>query len=103
MRDCVYLTAGFQHVSKIEDFPPERWDAIIAVLLSAPFHLIRLMLPDMKKKKWGRIINVASVHGVKASPFKAAYVSAKHGLVGLTKVCILSFLESIFTREFWYM
>lgn len=81
---------GFQHVSKVEEFPVEKWDALIGVLLSAPFHLIRTLLPDMMERKWGRIINLASVHGVKASPFKAGYVSAKHGLVGLTKVVIIS-------------
>lgn len=87
--DILVNNAGFQHVSKVEEFPVEKWDALIAVLLSAPFHLIRTLLPDMIERKWGRIINLASVHSVRASPFKAAYVSAKHGLAGLTKVVAL--------------
>lgn len=86
---------GFQHVSKVEEFPVEKWDALIGVLLSAPFHLIRTLLPDMIERKWGRIINLASVHSVKASPFKAGYVSAKHGLAGLTKVVILSLVQPL--------
>jgi len=81
---------GFQHVSPVEDFPVEKWNSIIAVLLSAPFHLIRLLVPEMRRRGWGRIINVASVHSVRASPFKAAYVSAKHGLAGLNKVNIMN-------------
>lgn len=83
---ALLLITGFQHVSNVEEFPVEKWNAIIAVLLSAPFHLIRLLLPEMRRRGWGRIINLASVHSVRASPFKAAYVSAKHGLAGLTKV-----------------
>lgn len=85
---CCNITCitGFQHVSKIEDFPTERWDSMIGVLLSAPFHLTRLTLPDMRLKSWGRIINIGSVHSVKASPFKSAYVVAKHGISGLSKV-----------------
>lgn len=81
--------AGIQHVAAIEDFPPERWDAILAVNLSSAFHTIRLALPQMKAAGWGRVINVASTHGLVASPQKAAYVAAKHGLVGLTKVVAL--------------
>ncbi len=77
--------AGIQHVSPIESFPPERWDAIIAINLSSAFHTIRLALPAMKTANWGRIINVASVHGLVASAQKSAYVAAKHGIVGLTK------------------
>jgi len=87
--DILVNNAGFQHVSPIEDFPVEKWNSIIAVLLSAPFHLTRLLLPDMRHNIWGRIINLASVHSIRASPFKAAYVSAKHGLAGLTKVVAL--------------
>jgi 3-hydroxybutyrate dehydrogenase len=87
--DILVNNAGFQHVSPVEEFPVEKWNGIIAVLLSAPFHLIRLLLPDMRQRGWGRIINLASVHSVRASPFKAAYVSAKHGLAGLTKVVAL--------------
>jgi 3-hydroxybutyrate dehydrogenase len=78
--------AGIQHVANIEDFPIEKWDAIIAINLSSSFHTIRTALLGMKKRKWGRIINIASAHGLVASTQKVAYVSAKHGLVGLTKV-----------------
>ncbi len=81
--------AGIQHVASVEDFPVERWDAIIAINLSSAFHTTRLALPDMQKKNWGRIINVASVHGLVASAQKSAYVAAKHGIVGLTKVTAL--------------
>ncbi|MGE0678998.1 3-hydroxybutyrate dehydrogenase [Pseudolabrys sp.] len=84
--DILINNAGIQHVAKIEDFPPEKWDAIIAINLSSSFHTIRTALPAMKKKKWGRIINIASAHGLVASGEKAAYVAAKHGLIGLTKV-----------------
>lgn len=87
--DILINNAGFQHVSSVEEFPVEKWDALLGVLLSAPFHLTRVLLPDMRKQGWGRIINLASVHSLKASPFKAAYVSAKHGLAGLTKVVAL--------------
>ena len=78
--------AGIQHVANIEDFPIEKWDAIIAINLSSSFHTIRAAMPGMKKRKWGRIINIASAHGLVASAQKVAYVAAKHGLVGLTKV-----------------
>jgi 3-hydroxybutyrate dehydrogenase len=77
--------AGIQHVANIEDFPIDRWDAIIAINLSSSFHTIRAAIPGMKKRKWGRIINIASAHGLVASVQKVAYVAAKHGLVGLTK------------------
>jgi 3-hydroxybutyrate dehydrogenase len=87
--DVLVNNAGIQHVAKIEDFPPERWDAIIAINLSSAFHATRLALPAMKKANWGRIINLASVHGLVASAEKSAYVAAKHGLVGLTKVTAL--------------
>ena len=87
--DVLVNNAGIQHVAKIEDFPPERWDAVIAINLTSAFHTTRLALPAMKKANWGRIINVASVHGLVASAEKAAYVAAKHGIVGLTKVTAL--------------
>jgi 3-hydroxybutyrate dehydrogenase len=87
--DILVNNAGIQHVSRIEDFPVERWDAIIAINLSSAFHATRLALPAMKAANWGRIINVASVHGLVASAEKSAYVAAKHGVVGLTKVTAL--------------
>jgi len=87
--DILVNNAGIQHVAPIEDFPVERWDAVIAINLSSSFHTIRMALPKMKQANWGRIINVASVHGLVASVQKVAYVAAKHGLVGLTKVVAL--------------
>jgi 3-hydroxybutyrate dehydrogenase len=84
--DVLVNNAGIQHVANVEDFPIDRWDAVIAINLSSSFHTIRAALPGMKKRKWGRIINIASAHGLVASGQKAAYVAAKHGLVGLTKV-----------------
>ena len=87
--DILVNNAGIQHVAAIEDFPPERWDAVIAINLSSAFHTTRLAIPAMKLAGWGRIINVASVHGLVASAQKSAYVAAKHGLVGLTKVTAL--------------
>jgi 3-hydroxybutyrate dehydrogenase len=87
--DILVNNAGIQHVAPVENFPPEKWDAIIAINLSSAFHTTRLALPAMKAANWGRIINVASVHGLVASAQKAAYVAAKHGLVGLTKVTAL--------------
>ena len=87
--DIVVNNAGIQHVANIEDFPAERWDSIIAINLSSAFHTTRLALPAMKAANWGRIINLASVHGLVASAQKSAYVAAKHGLVGLTKVTAL--------------
>jgi len=84
--DVLVNNAGIQHVTNIEDFPVEKWDAIIAVNLSSAFHSIRAAVPGMKQRKWGRIINIASAHGLVASGQKAAYVAAKHGIVGLTKV-----------------
>jgi 3-hydroxybutyrate dehydrogenase len=83
--DVLVNNAGIQHVANIEDFPIDRWDAIIAINLSSSFHTIRAAIPGMKKRKWGRIINIASAHGLVASGQKVAYVAAKHGLVGLTK------------------
>ena len=87
--DILVNNAGIQHVAKIEDFPVERWDAIIAINLSSAFHATRLALPAMKTANWGRIINVASIHGLVGSAEKSAYVAAKHGVVGLTKVTAL--------------
>ena len=87
--DVLVNNAGIQHVSNVEDFPPEKWDAIIAINLSSAFHTSRLALPSMKQKNWGRIINLASVHGLVGSAQKSAYVAAKHGLVGFTKVTAL--------------
>ena len=87
--DILVNNAGIQHVATVEDFPVERWDAIIAINLSSAFHTTRLALPFMQKNNWGRIINVASVHGLVASAQKSAYVAAKHGVVGLTKVTAL--------------
>lgn len=87
--DILVNNAGIQHVANVEDFPVERWDAVIALNLSSAFHTTRLALPGMKKRNWGRIVNIASVHGVVASTGKAAYVAAKHGIVGLTKVTAL--------------
>lgn len=87
--DVLVNNAGIQHVSPIEEFPPEKWNAIIAINLSAAFHTIRLGIPAMKQKRWGRIINTASAHSLVASPNKAAYVAAKHGIAGLTKTVAL--------------
>ena len=85
--------AGIQHVAPIEEFPIEKWSAIIAINLSAAFHTTRLTLPGMKAKHWGRIVNIASAHALIASPFKSAYVSAKHGIAGLTKTAALEVAE----------
>jgi 3-hydroxybutyrate dehydrogenase len=87
--DILVNNAGIQFVSPIEDFPPEKWDQIIAINLSAAFHAIRAAVPGMKAKKWGRIVNTASAHALVASPFKSAYVAAKHGIAGLTKTVAL--------------
>ncbi|PXX47597.1 3-hydroxybutyrate dehydrogenase [Undibacterium pigrum] len=87
--DILVNNAGIQHVANIEDFPVEKWDAIIAINLTSSFHTTRLALPSMKQKNWGRIINLASVHGLVASAQKSAYVAAKHGLVGFTKTTAL--------------
>jgi 3-hydroxybutyrate dehydrogenase len=87
--DILVNNAGIQHVARVENFPPERWDAIIAINMSSAFHATRLALPAMQAAGWGRIINVASVHGLVASAEKSAYVAAKHGVVGLTKVTAL--------------
>ncbi len=87
--DILVNTAGIQHTANIEAFPAERWDAILAINLSSNFHAIAAVLPQMKKRNWGRIINIASSHGLVASAQKSAYVAAKHGVVGLTKVVAL--------------
>jgi len=91
--DILVNNAGIQHVAALQDFPAEKWDAILAINLSSAFHTSRLALPSMLKNKWGRIINVASAHGLVGSPFKSAYVAAKHGIVGLTKVVALETAE----------
>lgn len=83
--DILVNNAGVQHVSPVEDFPEEQWDRIVAINLSSNFHAIKAALPGMKARGWGRIVNIASAHGLVASPFKTAYVSAKHGVLGLTK------------------
>ena len=87
--DILVNNAGIQHVSPVDSFPPEKWDAVIAINLSAAFHTIRLAVPAMKEKGWGRIINTASAHSLVASPNKSAYVAAKHGIAGLTKTVAL--------------
>ena len=92
--DILVNNAGIQHVAPLEDFPPEKWDAIIAVNLSAAFHTIRGTLGPMKARGWGRIVNIASAHSLIASPHKAAYIAAKHGLAGLTKTAALESAEN---------
>ena len=87
--DVLVNNAGIQHVAPVEDFPPEKWDAIIAINLSSAFHTTRLALPHMKARNWGRVINVASTHGLVASAQKSAYVASKHGIVGFTKAVAL--------------
>ena len=91
--DILVNNAGIQHVAPIEQFPVEKWDAILAINLSSAFHTMRLALPAMRRNRFGRIINIASAHGLVGSPFKAAYVAAKHGIVGLTKVAALETAE----------
>ena len=87
--DILVNNAGIQHVAPVDEFPPEKWDAIIAINLSSAFHSTRLALPGMKRRGWGRVINIASVHGLVASVNKSAYIAAKHGLVGFTKALAL--------------
>ncbi|MBB60894.1 3-hydroxybutyrate dehydrogenase [Stutzerimonas balearica] len=87
--DILVNNAGIQHVAPVDEFPPERWDSILAINLSSVFHTTRLALPGMRRRGWGRIVNIASVHGLVGSTGKAAYVAAKHGVVGLTKVVAL--------------
>ncbi|MWV13575.1 3-hydroxybutyrate dehydrogenase [Pseudomonas sp. R-28-1W-6] len=95
--DILVNNAGIQHVAPVEEFPVERWDAIIAINLSSVFHATRLALPGMRQRGWGRIVNIASVHGLVGSVQKAAYVAAKHGVVGLTKVVALETAQSNIT------
>ncbi|GGF60789.1 3-hydroxybutyrate dehydrogenase [Terasakiella brassicae] len=97
--DILVNNAGMQHVAPIEDFAPDKWDMVLSLNLTAAFHTMRLALPDMKNKNWGRIINVASAHGQVASVNKSAYVASKHGLIGLTKVCALETAESGITAN----
>lgn len=92
--DILVNNAGIQHVAAIEDFPAGKWDAIIAINMSSAFHTSAVAIPMMKEKGWGRIVNVASAHGLTASPYKSAYVAAKHGVVGLSKVTALEFAEA---------
>ena len=87
--DILVNNAGIQHVALVEDFPVDKWDAIIAINLSSAFHTTRLAMPTMRQRNWGRVLNIASTHGLVASPQKSAYVTAKHGIVGLTKVTAL--------------
>jgi 3-hydroxybutyrate dehydrogenase len=91
--DILVNNAGIQHVAPIDEFPVDKWNAIIAIDLVSAFHTIRRALPAMKQRKWGRIINVASAHALVASPFKSAYVAAKHGMAGLTKTVALEVAE----------
>src|SRR5690606_33418976 len=87
--DILVNNAGIQHVAPVEDFPVEKWNAILAINLSSAFHTTATALPAMRAKGWGRIVNIASAHGLTASPFKSAYIAAKHGVVGLTKTVAL--------------
>lgn len=97
--DIVVNNAGIQHVAPVDEFPVDKWDAILAINLTAAFHLTRLALPSMKRQRWGRVINVASAHGLVASPFKSAYVAAKHGIVGFTKSLALEVAEQGITAN----
>jgi 3-hydroxybutyrate dehydrogenase len=92
--DILVNNAGIQHTAPVESFPPDRWDAVIAINLSSAFHAIQAALPGMKARNWGRIVNIASVHGLVASTEKAAYVAAKHGMLGLTKVVALEMAKT---------
>lgn len=91
--DVLVNNAGIQHVAPVDEFPTEKWDAIMAINLTSAFHTTRLVLPGMKARGWGRIINLASAHGLVASPYKSAYVAAKHGLIGFTKTVALEVAE----------
>jgi 3-hydroxybutyrate dehydrogenase len=95
--DILVNNAGIQHVAPVDEFPPEKWEAIISINLSSSFYTIAAALPGMKERNFGRIINIASAHGLVASPYKSAYVAAKHGLVGLTKTVALEVAESAIT------
>lgn len=95
--DIIVNNAGIQFVSPVDDFPPEKWDAIIGINLSAGFHMVRAAVPLMKKQGWGRVINIASAHALVASPFKSAYVAAKHGILGFTKSVALEVAQNNIT------
>jgi 3-hydroxybutyrate dehydrogenase len=95
--DIIVNNAGVQHVAPIDEFPPEKWDQIIAINLTSAFHMTRLAIPYMKEAGWGRVVNLASAHALVASPFKGAYVAAKHGLAGLTKTVALEVAEKNIT------
>ena len=97
--DVLVNNAGIQHVAPVDDFPPHKWDAIIAINLSAAFHTTRLALPAMKQRGWGRIVNIASAHALVASPYKSAYVAAKHGIAGFTKTVALEVAEAGITAN----
>ena len=97
--DVLVNNAGIQHVAPVDEFPPAKWDAILALNLTASFHTIRLALPPMKSRKWGRIINIASAHALVASPYKSAYVAAKHGIAGLTKTVALEVAQQGITMN----
>jgi 3-hydroxybutyrate dehydrogenase len=97
--DVLVNNAGIQHVAPVEEFPIEQWDAIIAISLTAAFHTTRAAVPGMKRRKWGRIINICSAHSLRASPYKSAYVSAKHGLAGFTKTIALELAKTGITAN----
>lgn len=97
--DILVNNAGIQHVAAIEDFPVEKWDAIIAINMSSAFHTTAAALPMMRAAGWGRVINIASAHGLRASPFKSAYITAKHGVVGMTKVVALETAKEAITAN----
>ncbi|QQA44778.1 3-hydroxybutyrate dehydrogenase [Pelagovum pacificum] len=97
--DILVNNAGIQHVAPIEEFPVEKWDALIAIMLSSVFHTTAAALPMMRKAGWGRVINISSAHGLRASPYKGAYVAAKHGVVGFTKVTALETAEEPITAN----
>lgn len=97
--DILVNNAGIQHVSPVEDFPPEKWDAVIAINMSSTFHATQAAIPHMKEQGWGRIINVVSAHGLVASPFKSAYVTAKHGVMGFNKTIALEVAQDNITSN----
>jgi len=97
--DILVNNAGIQHVAAIEEFPTEKWDAIIAIMLSSAFHTTAMALPMMREAGWGRVVNIASAHGLRASPYKSAYVAAKHGVVGMTKVVALETAQEPITAN----
>ena len=95
--DILVNNAGIQHVAPVDEFPDEKWDAILAINLSSNFHTMKAAIPAMKAQNWGRVVNIASAHGLVASPFKSAYVAAKHGVLGLTKSAALELAETLVT------